>query len=166
MRVYTAIASALRAAQEYIVIFTGAAGCLLITAAAIARYVFSVDFYGSEELIMLTAFWLYFIGASLATREDTHISADLLTGLMKTAGRKKILKTVQHVISLLVSTLAASWAYKYIVWSWARNPKTPVLKFPVIWMQIPILVFFVLSSLYLFAHVVRDMLAFRRRSRS
>ena len=159
MKIFSALATALKVIQQYIVMITGLAACLLITAAAVMRYVFSVDFYGSEELIMLTAFWLYFMGASLATREDTHISADLITSLMKTERQRKILKTVQHSISLAISVLATTWAYNYIAWSLARNPKTAVLKFPIIWLQFPILVFFIFSSLYLAGHVIRDIRA-------
>ena len=159
MNVISALASALKNIQQYIVMFTGMAACLLIVAAAVMRYVFSVDFYGSEELIMLAAFWLYFMGAALATREDTHISADLITSLMKNDRQRNILKIVQHSISLAISVLATTWAYSYIAWSLARNPKTPVLKFPIILLQFPILAFFILSSLYLLGHVIKDVRA-------
>ena|GEM_PF-252138 len=164
MKIFNVLAAVLEAIQQYIVMFTGMASCLLITAAAVMRYVLHVDFYGSEELIMLTAFWLYFMGASLATREDSHISADLICSLMKTPRQRRILKTVQHTISLAISALATNWAYNYIAWSLARNPKTPVLKFPIIWLQFPILVFFILSSLYLVSHVINDIRALVRGS--
>lgn len=156
MKVFNILAAALNACQQYIVMITGMASCLLITAAAVMRYFFSMDFYGADELIMLMAFWLYFMGSSLATREDSHISADLISSLMKTPRQLGILKIIQHSISLAVSVLATSWAYQYVVWSLARNPKTPVLKMPIIWLQFPILVFFILSSLYLVGHVIND----------
>lgn len=159
MKVFNVTAAALAVIQQYIVMFTGLASCLLIAAAAFMRYVLHVDFYGSEELIMLTAFWLYFMGASLATREDSHISADLICSLMKTPRQHHILKTIQHTISLAISVLATSWAYNYIIWSLARNPKTSVLKFPIIWLQFPILVFFILSSLYLAGHLISNIKA-------
>jgi TRAP-type C4-dicarboxylate transport system permease small subunit len=157
MGAFKALAAVVKAAQRYIVIFTGAAACLLITIAAVMRYVFSKDFYGSEELIMLTAFWLYFMGASLATREDSHITADLITTLAKTPRRARILKLAQHAISLGVSAMGTSWAWNYYAWSWARSPRTAVLKFPIVWLQTPILVFFVLSTAYLVGHVVNDV---------
>ena len=162
MKVFNVLAAVLEAVQQYIVMFTGMASCLLIAVAAFMRYVLQVDFYGSEELIMLTAFWLYFMGASLATREDSHISADLICSLMKTPRQRRILKTIQHAISLAISVLATNWAYIYIAWSLARNPKTAVLKFPIIWLQFPILVFFILSSLYLLGHVINDIRALVR----
>jgi TRAP-type C4-dicarboxylate transport system permease small subunit len=41
-----------------------------------------------------------------------------------------------------------------------------VLKFPVIWLQFPILVFFVLATIYLLGHVISDFRAFGRRGGS
>ena len=69
--------------QEYICIVTGVIVCFLIVVAAFMRYVLAKDFYGSEELILLTAFWLYFIGSSLAARDDTHINADMTSLFVK-----------------------------------------------------------------------------------
>jgi TRAP-type C4-dicarboxylate transport system permease small subunit len=161
MKALSVLKAALKAFQRYVVMISGAVVCLLITISALMRYVFSVDFYGAEEIIMLLAFWLYFMGASLATREDSHITADLISSLIKTPRRKTMLKALQHAVSLAISVTVAYWAYNYIAWSLARWPKTPVLKLPVLCLQFPILLFFILSSFYILGHLIDDIRGLR-----
>ena len=160
------LARAAEQIQQYILVVTGLSACLMIMTGAVMRYILHKDFYGSEELILLAAFWLYFIGASLATREDSHISADLVTSHLKSPFKRQVTRTVQHAVSLAISILASAWACKYIAWSLARSPKTPALKMPIIWMQAPILICFVFSSLYLIGHLIADIRGFRQRGTS
>lgn len=159
---YDCIDLVLRKGQEGVVVATGAIACLLIMTNALLRYILKLDMYGSDEIIMLCAFWLYFMGSSLATREDSHLSADFITGLMKTPRQRAILKLVQHIVSLIISVMATYWAYKYVAWSFAKLPKTPILKFPVIWMQFPIFLSFILSDFYILCNIVAG---FRRLPR-
>ena len=159
MTAFKALARAAEISQQYLVAASGLGACILILAAAFMRYVLHMDFYGVEELIILSAYWLYFIGASLATREDSHISADMLTSLIKSPRKQRIVKTAQHAISLAISVLGSVWAYNYLAWSFARSPKTQVLKIPIVWMQTPILIFFVLSNCYLLGHLIADLRA-------
>ena len=66
--------------SEYVAFVLSAIVCAMIVWWAFKRYVFASEFYGAEELILAIAFWMYFIGAYIATHEDSHISADLFTG--------------------------------------------------------------------------------------
>lgn len=159
MKFYDFMDLVLRKGQEGIVIATGAIACLLIIINALLRYILKLDMYGSDEVIMLCAFWLYFMGSSLATREDSHLSADFITTLIRTPRQRAILKLVQHIVSLVISVMATYWAYKYVAWSFGKAPKTPILKFPVIWMQFPIFLSFVLSDFYILCSIV---MGFRR----
>ena len=51
-------------------------GCMVYS--VVLRYCFKQNFYGSDEVIMLFAFWLYFMGAVYGSYENSHIKADLL----------------------------------------------------------------------------------------
>lgn len=151
------VTRALLKVEEYVVVITGLTACILIMTSAFMRYVLSKDFYGAEELIILCAFWLYFIGSALASREDSHLTADLLVSLIKTPWRKAALNIVRHGLSLVISLIVTFWTYKYIAWILHMGPHTPVLKFPTILMQIPILISFVLMNLYILGHLIRDI---------
>lgn len=141
--------------QEYIVIVTGIAICLLITAAAVMRYVFKMDFYGSEEYIMYVAFWLYFIGSSLAARDDSHINADMIGSFAKSDQTKRIFAVVRQAISLVISLITTAWAFQYIMRSVRLNPTTAVLKAPLVLMQVPILISFALMDVYIAYHLIK-----------
>ena len=64
--------------QDWILIITGTAVGLMIIVNAAFRFL-RIDWFGSEELTLFVAFWLYFMGAACASRENTHISADMLS---------------------------------------------------------------------------------------
>lgn len=147
--------------QEYIVIVAGIAICLLITAAAITRYVFKVDFYGSEEYIMYVAFWLYFIGSSLAARDDSHINADMIGSFAKSERVKKVFAVVRQVISLVISLITTGWAFLYIMRSVRLGPTTAVLKAPMVLMQVPILISFALMDIYIVYYLWKAVKALR-----
>ena len=87
--------------SEYMTFALSAVVCAMIVWWAAKRYLFAGEFYGAEELILAIAFWMYFIGAYIATHEDSHISADLFTGMLKTEKAKNIAKIVRLLISLL-----------------------------------------------------------------
>ena len=67
----------LESLEGWILVLTGTAVGVMILANAIFRFL-RVDWFGSEELTMFVAFWLYFVGAACASRDDTHISADMV----------------------------------------------------------------------------------------
>lgn len=51
-------------AQRSILIICNLAIMIIVVASFLARYLFSLDFYGAEEILLVFAFWLYFIGAA------------------------------------------------------------------------------------------------------
>jgi len=77
--------------QKTIMIFTSLSIVFLLTASTILRYFFKTDIPGVEELLLLPIFWLYFMGGSQASYEDSHISGELLSTYVK---NKKILSSI------------------------------------------------------------------------
>ena len=78
----------------------------------ILRYVFKGNFYGSDEVIMLFAFWLYFMGAAYGSFEDSHIKADLLSVYLKDMHIKDLFAIISEfaAISSLLCTAKRLWA--------------------------------------------------------
>ena len=143
--------------QEKIMIFTSLVIAAMILMSAIMRYVFHSDFYGMEEIVIILAFWLYFMGSSYAAYEDSHIKADLLSSMAKTKKTKAILSAIKNVLSLLISLLVTKWCLGFIIWNIKMNPKSPVYGIPLLISQIPILISFVLMTIYIFTHLVNDV---------
>lgn len=143
--------------EEYVVMVTAMASCLMLIAGAFMRYVLSKDFYGMEELVVLCALWLYFFGSAIASKNDTHLTADLVISLIKSKRNKALLNSVRHGVTFIICAIGTVWSYNYIVWIFERGPVTAVLKFPTIYMQIPILIGFVLMNLYILGHLINDI---------
>ena len=55
--------------ENIILIITGIAVCLLIFIGAMMRYIFKIDFYGSEEIILFISFWLYLLEVLLQQKK-------------------------------------------------------------------------------------------------
>lgn len=141
--------------QEYILVITCVMVTALIMVGAILRYIFKTDFYGSEELILFTAFWLYFTGSMSSSRDNTHINADMVTLFTK---NKKVIKSVHAIsifISLVVACLALKWGFDWISWSFRIKGKSPVFKLPNLIAQIPIVLSFFFWVIYLIRDIVK-----------
>lgn len=135
--------------------------CVLIVIGAFMRYVLKKDFYGSEEIILLIAFWMYFIGSAFATYEGSQISADLLTSSLKTEKQKIVLKIIQEVISFFLFVLLTWWTFKFNKFSFEIGQKTQVYKIPMIVSLSSILFSFILSTIYTAINIGRNINKFR-----
>lgn len=127
--------------------------CCMILIGAFLRYVLKKDFYGQEELVLLIAFWMYFIGSAVATRENSQVSADLVTSLMKTEKQKAVLILVRTLLTTVLFGILAKWAYDYFLWSVSMRPTTAVYKLPMYIAHFPLFLSFALSVLYELVHV-------------
>ena len=132
----------------------GSISSLLIISGAFMRYILKKDFFGMDELVMLSAFWLYFIGSSYASWEDSHISADLLSSFLKNKKALKILAIIKYSLSAVISAITSFWCLQTVLWNMSKMPKTPVFQIPTIASQIPILISFIMMTIYLIMHLV------------
>lgn len=144
-----------RIIQEYILVITCILVTTLIMIGAVMRYVFKTDFYGSEELILFTAFWLYFTGSMSSSRDNTHINADMISLFTKKTGVIKAVHAVSMVISFVVACLALKWGFDWIIWSAKINGKSPVFKMPNLIAQIPIVISFLFWVIYLIRDIIK-----------
>ncbi len=122
-------------------------GCIL--AAVFIRYVLKGNFYGSDEIILIFAFWLYFIGAAYGSYENSHIKADLLNMYIKNMHYKDMVNLAAQTLTTAVNGVLLFWAFEFMLWAIEKNPLTTALKIPIL---IPRAAIFVGLSLMLFYH--------------
>jgi len=120
------------------------------------RYVLEKNFFGMEEVIVIFAFWLYFIGGSYGTYERSHISADLTSVYIKNEKFLALIKAFISLITLFLSLLFTYWAIEFFMWGLQHPSKSPSLQIPTIIPQSSIFFGFILMSLYLTVHFIRD----------
>lgn len=141
---------------EVVLLVSGNAVPIVILTAALMRYILKINFGGYEEIVVVFALWMYFIGSVLATSNDSHIQADMTGVFFKNVFFLKKIKFMKHLVTLSISLMATSWAFKYLAWSFSKNPKTVVFKFPMTISQTAILVSFILMSAYSFVYTIRS----------
>ena len=154
----------LEKAENWIVVLTGIAVCVIIFINALMRYIIKSDFYGNEEITLLLAFWLYFTGSSIAAKKNTHINADMISMFTKNERIIEIFHLIRDIIGLAMAAIAFVWACQYVWWSADMGAKSPVFKFPMFLSQIPIMVSFFFWTLYMVRDVARSVRAIRRLS--
>ncbi|HHX51592.1 MAG TPA: TRAP transporter small permease [Clostridia bacterium] len=147
---------ALLSLQKIIVIVCSIITVIGISSAAFLRYVFRTDLYGYEEIIVIFAFWLYFIGGSYGSYERSHITAELVSVYVKNEKLKTFMIWVSSGITVLLSLLFTYWATDIITWGLASGAKSPVWGIPLVIPQSAILAGLVLMSFYFIVHWLDD----------
>ncbi|GAB7024163.1 TRAP transporter small permease [Salidesulfovibrio brasiliensis] len=138
----------------------------MICYAVVARYVFGSDFYGSEELIQMLAFWLYFMGAAQGSREKSQISADILTCYVTSPKWCRIAHLIKDFLTTGICLLVTVWALQFVAWGFQMMPKSPVFRLPMLIPHSAIGLGFVLMSFYHTIYLVQDTIAFIRDART
>ena len=156
MKVLKKIDGALEWLQDWILVITGTAVGLMILVNALFRII-KVDWFGSEELTLFVAFWLYFMGAACASRDDTHISADMVSLFTTNPKIRAIIDVIKNTIGTAMSAVFTVWCFQYVSWQAQLGAKSSVYKLPVIIATIPILICFALWTLYLIRDLVKAL---------
>jgi TRAP-type C4-dicarboxylate transport system permease small subunit len=123
----------------------------------ITRYVFQTPVMGLEETMLYPMFWLYVLGAVNASRENSHIRANVLEIFLETERARRVLACVGEVLSLIVGLWLLSWVWDFTRYSWRVWRESPTLYIPVFYADIALLLGMVLmmvwSALHLASHL-------------
>jgi len=125
----------------------------------VTRYVLQVPVMGLEETMLYPTLWLYILGAVNASRENTHIRANVLEIFIKTARGHTILAIVGEVISLVVGLWLLSWAWDYTRYAWRVWRESPTLYIPTFYSDIALVAGLALMMIYTAWHLWRHLRA-------
>lgn len=146
--------------QKAIVIGTSILIVLLLIIALVSRYLFDFDIYGIEELLLLPIFWLYFIGASYASYEDSHITGDLVSAYIKKKGLLCGVKSFARLITLIASVVFLVWSFQYFLWSYNNGSSTSLWNIPLYLAYLSVFIGFILMSLYTLIYLISNVKSF------
>ena len=152
-------------AQRLVMFLTSLSVLFLMAAAAFMRHFLQMDFFGMEDLVLIMAFWMYFMGAAYASYEKTHISAEVVSAYVKNENVKRILKLVTSLITTAMSMIFAYWGYLLLLWGLESGRRTVMLHIHILVPQAAIILGFFLMTLYAIVHFVneiRNYLAWRK----
>ncbi len=130
----------------------------------IVRYVFHADLFAYEEIVLPVAFVLYFIGAARASRDDTHIKADLVLEALSTRRSRLAYQIFIFCAEGLIALIFAYLALKMFIGEFAKYPsmaKSTVYQLPLAVPRFFIFLGFLLMGMHSFAHVCSHVVLFR-----
>ena len=151
------IDEAVELVANWILVITGISVCALIFVGAFMRYVLHMDFYGSEELILIAGFWMYFIGGAMAAKHDTQIKAEMLGMFIKNPKALVIANIIKNFINLVMTLVASVWSVQYVMWNLTMNVKSNVFRFPVVYAVLPIAILFIAWSVYSLRDLINEI---------
>lgn len=134
----------------------------IIFLAVIKRYIFETDLYGMEEVIVIVAFWLYFIGGSHGSYEKSHIKADLVSVYISNEKLKKTLMLFASLIEAGISIILAIWAFGFFTWGIEKGAQSPGLGIPLVVSQSAVFFGLVLMAFYGLYYFIEDAVLFKQ----
>ena len=120
------------------------------------RYVFKLDFFGYDEIVMISAFWMYFIGSSYAMEKREHVRADILERILPPKG-KKILRIIAGLIQTLVAIETMRLSISYITNGFQIWPTTSAWNLPLVTSMSAVTVGFVIMTFYVIVQFFEEI---------
>lgn len=130
---------------------------LLMVLEVITRYVLGEPFFGLEELTLISVMWLYMIGASMATRERSHLKADIIQFMVRNDRALRVIAALATLISLVMAVMIAQWAFDLMAWGYMKQQTTPVFAIPWVFSQSSLFFGSLAFVLYLIRDLFRDV---------
>lgn len=137
-----------------VLIVLGLAIAVMLAVGIFSRAVLGKPVFGLEELMLMAAMWFYMLGATLASRDRSHLSADFVQVMTRNPKVLRATSTVATLISLGVAVMFAIWSWSLFSFGLERGQSTPVFAIPWWISQVSLFVASVAFVIYL----VRDLI--------
>lgn len=124
------------------------------------RAILGKSVFGLEELVLLGAMWLYMLGAVLASRDRSHLSADFVQVIFKNPRVIRSFHIIATLVSLFMAIMFATWSYDLLYWAVEKGQTTTVLKMPWYLSQGSLFVASVLFIFYQLRDLISDLNSF------
>ncbi|WP_425404431.1 TRAP transporter small permease [Hwanghaeella sp.] len=127
----------------------------------ITRYVLELPVMGLEETMIYPTIWLYILGAVNASRENSHIRANVLEIFIKTRIGHVRLAIIGEVISLAVGLWLLTWAWDFTRYAWRVWRESPTLYIPTFYFDVALMIGLALMMVYTAWHLVGHIRSLR-----
>jgi TRAP-type C4-dicarboxylate transport system permease small subunit len=123
----------------------------------ITRYVLEIPVMGLEESLLYPTMWLYMLGAVNASRENTHIRANVLEIFLSTEKQHQVLAVIGEVISLCVGLWLTTWAWDFTKYSIRVWRESPTLYLPPFYVDVALMTGLVLMMIFTAWHLLKHL---------
>jgi TRAP-type C4-dicarboxylate transport system permease small subunit len=114
---------------------------------------------GLEESLLYPTMWLYMLGAVNASRENTHIRANVLEIFLSTEKQHQVLAVIGEVISLCVGLWLTTWAWDFTKYSIRVWRESPTLYLPTFYVDVALVAGLVLMMIFTAWHLLKHLRA-------
>jgi len=142
--------------QKLILFITTCVMVGILGVVVLFRYALKLDFFGFDEIVMISAFWMYFIGSSYAMEKREHVRADILERILPLKG-KKTLRIISGTIQTLVAIEAMRLSISYIINGFKIWPTTSAWNLPMVTSMAAVTVGFVLMAFYVIVQFLEEI---------
>lgn len=143
------------AMQGGILIFASLMLAGLMVTEVISRYFLGYPIWGWEELAMLSAMWIYMIGAAMAAYDRSHLKTEIMPLLIKDPRKLRLTRALALLIALVMAGFMVYWSSDLFFWGLEQRPLTPVFHIPWVVAQSSLFLAAILISIY-FLHELVD----------
>jgi len=147
----------LLAVQKLILFVTTCVMVGVLGVVVLFRYTLRLDFFGYDEIVMISAFWMYFIGSAYAMEKREHVRADILERILPPKG-KKILRIIASFTQTLVAIEAMHLSIAYIINGFHIWPTTSAWNLPLVTSMSAVTVGFVLMAFYVTVQLFEEII--------
>ena len=129
-RFFTATDNFIDKGASALIIIGGVMVALTVVLQVILRYIFKVPLFGLEEFSRLIAVWVYFLGAIIGTKWDSHVQGDVAGRIFTSDRSRALIKAIAWVVSLFVCFLFLYHSGTYSIWLYETGERTTGLWWP------------------------------------
>ncbi|EPC00261.1 hypothetical protein L861_07130 [Litchfieldella anticariensis FP35 = DSM 16096] len=130
------------------------------------RALLDVQVFGLEELVLIAAMWLYMLGAALASRERSHLSADFFQAFSDNEALHDAMRLIATALSVVMAAFFVNWSYSLFSWGFDKGQVTPVFGIPQYISQGSLLIASILLLLYVLRDLIHDVSKLFRRAKA
>lgn len=141
--------------QKLILILATLVVIFVLGGVVVARYILNVNFMGYDEIILVAAFWMYFIGSSHASYEESHVAVNIVEEYLSPK-KALIIAIFSKIMQFLLGIPLIYLSYEMLVWDIEFVPATSDWNIPLLIPQAGIMAGFVIMTFYSFIYILRD----------
>ncbi|GED23183.1 TRAP transporter small permease [Halomonas halmophila] len=154
---FASLDSALAACMKVAVVVMGIFVSFAMVTGIVSRAFLGIQVFGLEELVLMAAMWLYMLGAALASREKSHLSADFIEAFSSNETLHDVMRLIATAISVVMAAFFVTWSYSLFAWGIEMEQVTPVFSIPQYISQGSLFVASILLLLYAIRDLIHDV---------
>lgn len=140
--------------ERFVMVLCSIAIVLTIVTNVVCRYILHITFNGYDEIVIILALWLYYVGGLYGSYEDCQIKADVLSIMVSKESTLRLFGIIQKLITLIISIVLAVWSIEYLEFCLKIGGSTAILHIPMLVSRFALVFGYVMPVIYNVYHAI------------